>query len=34
MTFIILICMLLFLGFCAVILLMGILDVFGNRKSK
>jgi hypothetical protein len=26
--------MLLFLGFCAVMLLMGVLDVFGNRKSK
>jgi hypothetical protein len=34
MTFVLLLCMLLFMGFCAVILAMGILDVFRNRKSE
>jgi hypothetical protein len=34
MTFVLLLCMLLFMGFCAVILVMGISDIFGNRKSE
>lgn len=34
MTFVLLFCMLLFLGFCAVILVMGISDIYGNKKSE
>ena len=34
MTFLLLLGMLLFLGFCAVILVMGISDIFGARETQ